>query len=261
LTIGLPNSGCDLELQIIKETEKAYQVQNDLNEVMWFPKSAFDDCGQLSEYGEKLYKEKHNANLENKQIEKEIDINYDNTKWMHFAKELNFIQNDEIREWTKKAINSLPDYIFHAAASSTGKYHPSYALGDGGLIRHMKAAMGIATELFRMKVYDFPADEKDIALAALSIHDGTKSGIIDNKWTKHEHPIIICDYLRQQNFFNDIPQAEQICECVACHMGQWATNSKSNVVLPEPQTELQKFVHLCDYLASRKCLEFNFNVM
>ena len=32
------------------------------------------------------------------------------------------------------------------------------------------------------------------------------------------------------------------------------------VLMPKPTTKAQNFVHLCDYLASRKCLEFNFSV-
>ena len=46
--------------------------------------------------------------------------------------------------------------------------------------------------------------------------------------------------------------AREISKLVATHMGQWNTNSKSKVVLPLPETAEQKFVHMCDYLASRK---------
>lgn len=42
-------------------------------------------------------------------------------------------------------------------------------------------------------------------------------------------------------------------------VGQWNTVRYSKVVLPTPKTKYQKFVHLCDYLASRKFLEVNFN--
>jgi uncharacterized protein YbgA (DUF1722 family) len=44
-------------------------------------------------------------------------------------------------------------------------------------------------------------------------------------------------------------------------MGQWIYDYKTGEkVLDAPQTKLEKFVHLCDYLASRKCLEMNFDV-
>lgn len=35
-------------------------------------------------------------------------------------------------------------------------------------------------------------------------------------------------------------------------MGQWNVNLYSKTILPKPKTATQKFVHLCDYLASRK---------
>lgn len=50
--------------------------------------------------------------------------------------------------------------------------------------------------------------------------------------------------------------------CIASHMGQWNTDYKSGKeILPKPSSPLQKFVHQCDYLASRKYLEVNFNVI
>ena len=56
-------------------------------------------------------------------------------------------KNDDIKKSVAILIEMLPDYFFHEAASSTGKYHPKYALGDGGLLRHTKAAVRIAYEL------------------------------------------------------------------------------------------------------------------
>ena len=53
---------------------------------------------------------------------------------------------------------------------------------------------------------------------------------------------------------------EHIFKCIRSHMGQWNTNKYSNVVLPTPQTGTEKFVHMADYLASRKCIEMNFEV-
>ena len=53
-----------------------------------------------------------------------------------------------------------------------------------------------------------------------------------------------------------------ISNCIKSHMGQWNTDYKTKEeILPKPVTELEKFVHLCDYLASRKLLEVNFEVM
>ena len=64
-----------------------------------------------------------------------------------FIDEINYLKNDDIKKSVAILIEMLPDYFFHEAASSTGKYHPKYALGDGGLLRHTKAACYIAHEL------------------------------------------------------------------------------------------------------------------
>ena len=42
-------------------------------------------------------------------------------------------------------------------------------------------------------------------------------------------------------------------------MGQWNTISRAqNIILPLPETEGQKLLHLADYLASRKDIEIHF---
>ena len=53
---------------------------------------------------------------------------------------------------------------------------------------------------------------------------------------------------------------EIIAKNISTHMGQWNTDYKTQrEILPLPKTKMQNFVHICDYLASRKCLEFNFD--
>lgn len=47
---------------------------------------------------------------------------------------------------------------------------------------------------------------------------------------------------------------DSICGSVSSHMGKWTTSNYSQVVLPAPKTLIQKFVHICDYLASRKSI-------
>ena len=49
------------------------------------------------------------------------------------------IVNDDIRKFAEVLVDGLPDYIWHVGASSTGKYHPAYSLGEGGLMRHQIA--------------------------------------------------------------------------------------------------------------------------
>ena len=64
-----------------------------------------------------------------------------------FEDEIKLLKIKKVKDACSKMIELLPDYFFEVPASSTGKYHPEYALGDGGLLRHSKAAARIAYEL------------------------------------------------------------------------------------------------------------------
>ena len=182
-----------------------------------------------------------------------------------FKNELIYIRNENIKQFAIEAIQILPDYFFHIPASSTGKYHPSYSLGDGGLYRHTRAAVRIAVELFRIDWWNFTSDEKDLILTALFLHDGWKSGIVQETYTRTDHPLIASRQLfstfGERTNSISVDQFLFVAGLIESHMGQWTKDYKTGtVVLPIPRTEYQKFVHLVDYLASRKCLEMNFDV-
>ena len=179
-----------------------------------------------------------------------------------FEYELSLIKDDSIRSMTAYGIVLIPSYFYIVPASSSGKYHPNYALGDGGLYRHVRAVVGIAVQLFRIE--SFSQEEQDLIIASLILHDGWKQGYDGSGGrTLHEHPAIAAETL-----WETIPcdgEKERlnllaICENIHSHMGQWNVHPNSEVVLPLPHTPMQKFVHLCDYIASRKALEYNFEV-
>lgn len=181
-----------------------------------------------------------------------------------FNKELAFIKRDDIREYTKYMLEKVvPDYFFEVAASSTGKYHPQYALGQQGLIRHTQAAVRIAKGLF--PIMTISADDQDIIIMALILHDSFKHGEDYQKYAIASHPVVasakIMDAyknyeVQSQELFEAIQKASTL---ILTHMGQWNKDWKTQkVLMPKPQSPLQNFVHMCDYLASRKYLEFNF---
>ena len=60
----------------------------------------------------------------------------DHEKIVLLEQELNYIKDANIKLFASKVVEILPSYFFTIAASSTGKYHPQYALGEGGLLRH-----------------------------------------------------------------------------------------------------------------------------
>ncbi len=176
-----------------------------------------------------------------------------------FEQELNYIKDENIRKSLEIMINYIPDYFFHIAASSTGKYHPGYALGDGGLIRHTKAAVRMAIELFG--IYKFKPEIKDLIVFSLVLHDGVKKGIIEEKYTRFDHPLIAVDFIKEHSkeLTLNKEQLELICDCISSHMGKFNTSDYSNVILPLPKSVEQKFVHMCDYLASRKVIDVHFD--
>lgn len=177
-----------------------------------------------------------------------------------FEDELNLIKNKEIRSFVEEFLKQVPDYFFITAASSTGKYHPQYALGDGGLVRHTKAATRIAYELFRVNFFKYNETEQDIILASLILHDTYKHGLNGSRYTVTEHPTIAANEILNFESNLNSEYKQRIASNIASHMGQWNFDYKTKKeVLPLPKTGMQNFVHMCDYLASRKCLEFNFD--
>ena len=75
-----------------------------------------------------------------------------------------------------------------------------------------------------------------------------------------EHPTIASEKILNSPLEIEQEYREIIANNISTHMGQWNTDYKTQKeILPLPKTKMQNFVHICDYLASRKCLEFNFD--
>jgi len=179
-----------------------------------------------------------------------------------FKKELSYIKNPKYLNDIKVIISLLPDYFFEVPASSTGKYHPSFSLGNGGLVRHTKVAVRIAVELLNNNSIftNFTSDEKDLIIMAILVHDGLKSGLEKSEYTKFEHSILVSNYIKENKDKLSLNEEELnlLTSMIESHMGEWNTNAYSNVVLPKPTTKYQKFVHMCDFLSSRKFLDVKF---
>ena len=179
-----------------------------------------------------------------------------------FNKEYTYIKNERYVNSLKVMVNLLPDYFFEDAASSTGKYHPAFSLGKGGLVRHTKALVRIAVELYNNESLTgkYTKDEKDLMLVAMVLHDGLKSGLVKDVKNYLMHPIFICDYLKENKDkleFN-YSEIEFLVSVMSSHMGPWNTDWNGNEILPKPVDKYQRFVHMCDYLASRKFLDIKF---
>ena len=181
----------------------------------------------------------------------------------YFKKELSYIKNKNIKDSCETMIGLLPDYFFQIPASSTGKYHPKFTLGDGGLVRHVKVAVLIAKDLLSdPSIGDkYSDDEKDLMLMALILHDGLKSGLTHNRYTQVDHPTLIKNYIidNKDKLKLSADELKFAGKVIESHMGPWNTDYNGNEVLPKPKTKYENFVHMCDYLASRKYLNVEFD--
>lgn len=180
-----------------------------------------------------------------------------------FLDELEFIKDESLANSLLKIINMLPEYWLTEPASSTGKYHPEYALGEGGLLRHSKAAMRIGYELLSDACIGdkYTEKEQDLMLMSLLVHDGLKLGLPQEKYTRFDHPILMANYIVDNR--EEIGLSEEdalfMASVIKTHMGPWTVDYNGNEVLERPQTKYQNFVHMCDFLASRKCLMVPFD--
>lgn len=178
-----------------------------------------------------------------------------------FMDEIEKIENDKLKKVAKKMAKDLPDYFWHVAASSSGKYHPACDLGDGGLVRHSIMVCTCAMDLVtcEMFVRDNSAN-RDIARVAALFHDGIKHGPVaeDGTYSSHtmfEHPRFAADFVREHLVEAKIDDltTEMICDAIYTHMGKWCTDKYSNAkALSKPRTDFEKLIHLADYVASRK---------
>ena len=176
-----------------------------------------------------------------------------------FKDELSFVFNKDIKDSLAIMIDMIPDYFFHIPASSTGKYHPTYATGDGGLLRHTKVVVRMAHELFG--IYKFPQRTKDLIIMACLLHDTLKKGEVEEKYTRFDHPILAAESVKKNKDKLSLTDEDIdfVYECISSHMGRFNTSEYSDVILPIPKTPEQKFVHMCDYLASRKVIGLKFD--
>ena len=208
-----------------------------------------------------------------------------------FEKELKLIKNKHMRKIVAKTLDASPECIQTIPASSSGKYHPTYSLGMGGLVRHIKSTVGIAWSMIESDVlkgmlqsvlamnmaYEDIKDSdydlyNDVAYASLILHDCCKPDDTEKHHTRFDHPLVgaklfeetTIKYLKNKKLSDkDVEYfryaAPLVSKCIQCHMGKYTTSKYSDVVLPKPRNVLEWFVHSCDLLSSKKYIEFDFD--
>lgn len=178
-----------------------------------------------------------------------------------FEVELSRMKDERVAVSTVMILEMLPDYFFEIPASSSGKHHPVFSLGEGGLVRHVKVAMRILEEMFRDEAFGVYDDyKKDLIRMALLLHDGLKSGLEYSGHTNFDHPVIMADFILEMQDILLISKedAEFVASLIRCHMGPWNKDKNGNEIMPVPKTREELLVHLCDYIASRNFLNVAF---
>ena len=175
------------------------------------------------------------------------DINF-------FSRELDLIVDEDLRMIVKAYLNErTPSYFWVDGASSSGKYHPQFSHGTGGLVRHTKAVVMFAEELLRLSTYMYMKDEyKDYVIAACILHDTIKYGFGDEiqKEEYKNHAQNAAFAFRSFCRECDYEPSEYLLNAMRSHMGQWSTDKDDR-----PFTNIDRCVHLADYLASRSFID------
>lgn len=167
-----------------------------------------------------------------------------------FKRELSYIADGNLRNFTENLIADADDYFFTVPASSSGKYHPDFARGNGGLVRHTKAVAYFVNEFMRSELQFGSISEHtaELLIVAAIAHDIKKQGDGLEGHTVKEHPFYAAEYVRaEQKKYSKLiskDDAEYIASIVHTHMGPWCE--------PKPKTREQLMVYYADYIASRK---------
>lgn len=183
-----------------------------------------------------------------------------------FSKEIESIVDDDLRNLATEIIACADDYFFTIPASSTGKNHPPFSLGEGGLVRHTKCVVYMVKCL--CESFDIDDYKRDMLIVAALAHDIKKQGDCAEGlgYTVHEHPLLAARYVCEVYFASDITilngVVSLIADIISSHMGKWGADPKfigDKKPLPLPESDCEKILQAADYLASRKeILDFKF---
>jgi len=186
-----------------------------------------------------------------------------------FAEEMALIQCDELRQFVVDVFEALcPVYFWTVPASTSGRYHPSVALGQGGLIRHVKLAVWWGKELCRALDVPDKREERgqhlDEVTTALLLHDLVKNGFeVDGKMKRSakataSHGAWLCEAIWKQVLQGQANERQRlVLFAIAGHMGIWTADDLAKYrpasrKLGSTERQIAMLVHIADYAASRK---------
>ena len=174
-------------------------------------------------------------------------------KSKYFEREIELIQNEDYRMFVKYYLdNYCPSYFWEIGASSSGKFHPQFSQGEGGLVRHTKAVVMFAEELLRMSSYMYMSEEfKDYVIMACILHDTCKYGSDTFEKEKYKYHAMLAS-VNVANCWEEYFEEQApvfFTNAIKTHMGQWSEKED------RPFTNIDRCVHMADYMASRNFID------
>ena len=132
------------------------------------------------------------------------------------------IGDDRIRKLVEVGLEKAPGYFWYVPASLTGKYHPDFSQGEGGLIRHIKAVCYFVDDFCNNIDYFGQKKNFDKIYAAAILHDLFKYGEQMERQEYNSHGSIAA--LKIHEFGKGIVDDDvllDICNNVMHHLGKW----------------------------------------
>lgn len=155
--------------------------------------------------------------------------------------EIDYILDQGIRSFVEDTLDTVPDSFYSRPASWSNLHHPVCTHRSGGLIVHTKRAVYLLNNL--CEGWGLKGLNRDIAIAAMILHDTDKDNYKDHPLTASKHFILNSAMSDCEGVINS---------CIVHHMGLW-TPEKVRKPL-ENYTLEELAVYTCDYLSSRKDL-------
>lgn len=185
------------------------------------------------------------------------------------------IEHDDLRAFTYYVISQCHPDFWIIPSSSTGKYHPDWENGNGGLIRHIRAVTTYAISGLRRYGYgcDYTgmdpndsAEARDIIVCAALLHDWGKNGNPPEKWGRHTtktHGEDTANYIKEKMFpkfikmFKEVKDVDglkkmlkEVCIAIYHHYGIWSKEKLSPS--SNKLTNFAKILQEADYYSSRE---------
>lgn len=177
-----------------------------------------------------------------------------------FQPYLDKFETDAMRLYCTDMIAEIPDYIFTMPSSTSGKYHNATQCQPHGQVYHIimfAEVMNYRLALKGNKEKFKSPEQRDAMRCVPFFHDAIKCGWNGSLYSVHEHPMLAGQWVRETKVEHDVDNKvkEAIARMCERHSGEWTTNKRSKIVLPEPENAMEVFCHECDILSSRNNID------